>query len=197
MRKNFIVYVLPSSFFVGDFPFSFLCGRFPALLKSVSSSADLQHEVRYEIRGDEITGYGDGKQQARLEDDDDDDDESGKSKSKSKHAAAANNGGSSFTAEGKGSKFKIPLKLPPVAGVANLLWENMPSSLQIKGDADDPVTKKKFQSARKKLRAAFVEYYRALGLLKTFRYVSGSPPCSVCNCVARLRDSIASPDPEH
>jgi hypothetical protein len=168
-----------SFFFVlrGRFPILLpLWAISPALLKSVSSSADLQHEVRYEIMGDQITGYGDGKQQARLDDDDDDeDDESGKNKSK--HATAvlqANNGGS-FVAEGKGSKFKIPLKLAPVAGVANLLWDSMPSSLQIKADADDPVTKKKFQSARKKLRAAFVEYYRALGLLKTFRYVLGIP----------------------
>ena len=58
-----------------------------------------------------------------------------------------------------------------VTGLIQTLWEDMP--IQTKNEhelvAHTKVDKKKIQYSEKMLRSAFIEFYRGLGLLRTFR----------------------------
>ena len=133
-----------------------------ALLKS-DSSGNLQNETRYEMMGNhyinQIESYPEEENEIGFAE---------SSNTRQVNVVPTNTGN---YGENKGNKFKMS-KLPPVLGMTQLLWDNMSNNLQIKPELDETITKKKFRYARKKLRVAFVEYYRALGLLKTFRYVN-------------------------
>ena len=78
--------------------------------------------------------------------------------------------------QSKVNMFMVP-KLRPSLTMAHLLWDNLlpKDLLQGKRGLDDIVTENKFKYARKKLRVAFVEFYRALGLLERFRYYECLP----------------------
>ena len=78
--------------------------------------------------------------------------------------------------QSKANMFMVP-KLRPSLTMAHLLWDNLlpKDLLQGKRGLDDIVTENKFKYARKKLRVAFVEFYRALGLLERFRYYEYLP----------------------
>lgn len=49
--------------------------------------------------------------------------------------------------------------------ITSMLWEDL-----VNNPSGDFVHKKKIQCAEKMIRSAFVELYRGLGLLKTYRY---------------------------
>lgn len=62
-----------------------------------------------------------------------------------------------------------PYQMPPILNMTHLLWGTTAGKKNIMKNTSYTITKKKLRHAKKMLRAAFVEYYRGLGLLKTFR----------------------------
>jgi hypothetical protein len=53
----------------------------------------------------------------------------------------------------------------PKLSMVHALWDTLQGP-QVRAD----ITESRFKNARKKLRLAFVEFYRALELLETYRY---------------------------
>jgi len=53
-----------------------------------------------------------------------------------------------------------------IATAMSVLWEEL-----VNNPRSDFTNWKNIQSAEKKIRSAFVELYRGLGLLKTYRYI--------------------------
>lgn len=68
-------------------------------------------------------------------------------------------------------RIDIPATTPTktIAAVTSMLWEDLVNNPK-KGGGGDFINKKKIQCAEKMIRGAFVELYRGLGLLKTYRY---------------------------
>ena len=56
-----------------------------------------------------------------------------------------------------------------IATATSVLWEELVNNPRSGGG--DFITRKKIQCAEKMIRKAFVELYRGLGLLKTYRYI--------------------------
>lgn len=94
--------------------------------------------------------------------------------------AALQKNGINFVNSGKtkkGSKPKgamridIPATTPArtISAVTSMLWEDLVNNPKKDGQGDF-VNRKKIQCAEKMIRGAFVELYRGLGLLKTYRY---------------------------
>jgi hypothetical protein len=52
-----------------------------------------------------------------------------------------------------------------ITAITSMLWEDL-----VNNPTGDFIHKKKIQCAEKMIRSAFVELYRALGLLKTYRF---------------------------
>ncbi|KAJ0035634.1 hypothetical protein Pint_25109 [Pistacia integerrima] len=63
----------------------------------------------------------------------------------------------------------IPAETPTrtISAVTSVLWEDLVNNPKKEGPGDI-ITRKKIQCAEKKIRGAFVELYRGLGLLKTY-----------------------------
>jgi len=51
------------------------------------------------------------------------------------------------------------------------LWEDLVNNPKKELGAGDFINRKKIQCAEKMIRGAFVELYRGLGLLKTYRFI--------------------------
>lgn len=78
----------------------------------------------------------------------------------------------------------IPRTTPAatIAAMIQMLWEDVfrqskQSSTDLTGTEDNSLSQKKVQIATLMLRAAFIEFYRGLGILKSFRLVIFSAPC--------------------
>lgn len=54
-----------------------------------------------------------------------------------------------------------------ITAITSMLWEDL-----VNNPTGDFVHKRKLQCAEKMIRSAFVELYRGLGLLKTYRFVN-------------------------
>jgi len=52
-----------------------------------------------------------------------------------------------------------------ITAITSMLWEDL-----VNNPTGDFIHKKKIQCAEKMIRSAFVELYRGLGLLKTYRF---------------------------
>lgn len=68
-------------------------------------------------------------------------------------------------------RIDIPATTPTktIAAVTSMLWEDLVNNPK-KGGGGEYINRKKIQCAQKMIRGAFVELYRGLGLLKTYRY---------------------------
>lgn len=90
--------------------------------------------------------------------------------------------GSSKTKAKKGEKpraaamrIDIPATTPgrTILAVTSIIWEDLVNGARRDGSGGgDPINRKKIQCAEKMIRGAFVELYRGLGLLKTYRFVT-------------------------
>lgn len=77
----------------------------------------------------------------------------------------------------KGNKPKMALRVDipattpsrTISAVMGMLWEDLINNPKKDGSGDS-ISRKKIQWAEKMIRGAFVELYKGLGLLKTFRY---------------------------
>ena len=77
----------------------------------------------------------------------------------------------------KGNKPKMALRVDipattpsrTISAVMGMLWEDLINNPN-KDASGDSISRKKIQWSEKMLRGAFVELYKGLGLLKTFRY---------------------------
>lgn len=67
-------------------------------------------------------------------------------------------------------RIDIPAETPTrtISAVTSILWEDLVKNPKKEGPGDF-INKKKIQCAEKMIRGAFVELYRGLGLLKTYR----------------------------
>lgn len=67
-------------------------------------------------------------------------------------------------------RLDIPAETPTrtITAVTSMLWEDLVTNPN-KEASPDFINKKKIQRAQKMIRGAFVELYRGLGLLKTYR----------------------------
>ena len=70
-------------------------------------------------------------------------------------------------------RIDIPATTPSrtISAVTSMIWEDLVNSPSKEGSGGDYINRKKIQCAEKMIRGAFVELYRGLGLLKTYRYV--------------------------
>lgn len=95
--------------------------------------------------------------------------------------------GVNFIGSEKGSKTKngkpkismridIPATTPTrtITAVTSMLWEDLVNNPK-KENTGDFVNRKKIQCAEKMIRGAFMELYRGLGLLKTYRFSISFP----------------------
>lgn len=69
-----------------------------------------------------------------------------------------------------GMRIDIPATTPTktIAAVTTMLWEDLVNNPK-KAGGGEYINRKKIQCAEKMIRGAFVELYRGLGLLKTYR----------------------------
>lgn len=69
-------------------------------------------------------------------------------------------------------RIDIPTTTPTrsISAVTSMLWEDLVNNPKKEG-AGDFINRKKIQCAEKMIRGAFVELYRGLGLLKTYRFL--------------------------
>lgn len=69
-------------------------------------------------------------------------------------------------------RIEIPTTTPTrsISAVTSMLWEDLVNNPKKEG-AGDFINRKKIQCAEKMIRGAFVELYRGLGLLKTYRFL--------------------------
>ena len=67
-------------------------------------------------------------------------------------------------------RIDIPATTPAgtISAVTSMLWEDLVNAPS-KDSPKELITRKKVQRAEKMIRGAFVELYRGLGLLKTYR----------------------------
>lgn len=67
-------------------------------------------------------------------------------------------------------RIDIPATTPTktIAAVTTMLWEDLVNNPKKVGGGEH-INRKKVQCAEKMIRGAFVELYRGLGLLKTYR----------------------------
>lgn len=72
-----------------------------------------------------------------------------------------------------GMRIDIPATTPTrtISAVTSMLWEDLVNNPKKEGGTRDFINKKKIQCAEKMIRGAFVELYRGLGLLKTYRFI--------------------------
>lgn len=84
-------------------------------------------------------------------------------------AKAGSNNGKPRTA----MRIEMPATTPTrtAAAATSVLWEDLVNNPKKDGPTDF-VNRKKIQYAEKKIRGAFVELYKGLGLLKTYRSLS-------------------------
>lgn len=69
-------------------------------------------------------------------------------------------------------RIDIPATTPArtISTVASMLWEDLVNNPKKEGGrGGEFINRKRIQCAEKKIRGAFVELYRGLGLLKTYR----------------------------
>lgn len=68
-------------------------------------------------------------------------------------------------------RIDIPATTPTrtITAVTSMLWEDLVNNPKKEGPTDF-INRKKIQCAEKMIRSAFVELYRGLGLLKTYRF---------------------------
>lgn len=68
-------------------------------------------------------------------------------------------------------RIDIPVETPArtIRAVTSMLWEDLVNNPKKESGAGDFINRKKIQCAEKMIRGAFVELYRGLGLLKTYR----------------------------
>ena len=68
---------------------------------------------------------------------------------------------------------EVPATTPTrtITAVTSMMWEDLVKNPKKEG-AGDFISRKKIQCAEKMIRGAFVELYRGLGLLKTYRFIS-------------------------
>lgn len=83
--------------------------------------------------------------------------------------------GRSFNCQGKNLKIKIPLTTPSrtFSAISYLVWEDLVNQNSKKCNPESSklhVNKKKLHHAEKMIRGAFMELYKGLGYLKTYRY---------------------------
>jgi len=64
-------------------------------------------------------------------------------------------------------RIDIPATTPTAA--TSMLWEDLVNSSMKAGCGGEFINKRKIQCAEKMIRSAFVELYKGLGLLKTYR----------------------------
>lgn len=81
----------------------------------------------------------------------------------------------SFSFQGKNLKINIPLTNPSrtFSAISYLVWEDLVNQSSRKCGADGGrlhINKTKLHHADKMIRGAFVELYKGLGYLKTYRY---------------------------
>lgn len=70
-------------------------------------------------------------------------------------------------------RINIPATTPSraIAAVTSMLWEDLVNNSKNElGSTGEFNSRKKIQCAEKMIRGAFVELYRGLGLLKTYRF---------------------------
>lgn len=80
---------------------------------------------------------------------------------------------------GAGNKLRaapsLRIDIPPTtpARAISMVWEDLVNSSrkESSGGGGDYVNRKKLQRAEKMIREAFVQLYRGLGLLKTYRFI--------------------------
>lgn len=73
-------------------------------------------------------------------------------------------------------RMRVPITTPAttISAISQTLWEDILKQggrSDSNGESQFSVTKKKLQRAEKMLRTAFIEYYRGLNLLKSYRYL--------------------------
>lgn len=81
---------------------------------------------------------------------------------------------------GKPRTTSMRIDIPPtnptktISAVTSMIWEDVVNSSgkSPKKEGGDYITRKKIQCAEKMIRGAFVELYRGLGLLNTYKWVS-------------------------
>lgn len=87
----------------------------------------------------------------------------------------------SFNCQGKNLKINIPLTTPSrtFSAISYLVWEDLVNQSSKKctseGMSKLHVNKTKLHHADKMIRGAFVELYKGLGYLKTYRYIINHP----------------------
>ena len=59
---------------------------------------------------------------------------------------------------------------PTITSPTSLMWEDLVNNLK-KGRSNELFNRKKVESAKKMIRGAFVELYKGLNLLKTYRFL--------------------------
>lgn len=75
-------------------------------------------------------------------------------------------------------RIDIPATTPTrtISAITSMLWEDLVNNPKKEAaPAGDFINKKKVQCAEKMIRGAFVELYRGLGLLKTYRFLTYMP----------------------
>lgn len=83
-----------------------------------------------------------------------------------------------FSSQGKNLKIHIPLT-NPTRTFSYLLWDDLIKQSSKKGGMDGRklhINKTKIHHAEKMIRGAFIELYKGLGYLKTYRYISEELP---------------------
>ncbi|KAL9364218.1 hypothetical protein Peur_042091 [Populus x canadensis] len=82
----------------------------------------------------------------------------------------------------------IPAAAPTrtITAVTSMLWEDLVNNPKKELGAGDFINRKKIQCAEKMIRGAFVEFYRGLGLLKTYRKMPCCCAYGTQNCILRL-----------
>lgn len=98
--------------------------------------------------------------------------------------AALERNGITFVPSGRGAKAKkwgkpkaasmridIPATTPTrtISALTSMIWDDLVNNPKKEGGSGDYINRKKIQCAEKMIRGAFVELYRGLGLLKTYR----------------------------
>lgn len=115
----------------------------------------------------------------------DDPDRSDKAKKEEGKTSSLSSG--VFSCQGKSLRMNIPLTTPSrtISALTSLVWEDLLSQSKKwgpEGNGRLSVNRAKLHRAEKMIRGAFVELYKGLGYLSTYRYSLLSDNCTNAYC---------------
>ncbi|XP_072982938.1 phosphate transporter PHO1-3-like isoform X1 [Typha latifolia] len=140
----------------------------PSISCSVASEGSTQVVIEEEEQQQQIQETQTGEFIERV------DDSGGLIKARREEGKLRSLSGRVITCQGKNLKINIPLTTPTrtISAITNLVWEDLVSQSKkygLEGGNKVSINKTKLHHAEKMIRGAFVELYKGLGYLRTYR----------------------------